>query len=229
MNFTETYRIILDELRLWAFIEWLPKLLPGEVFYGCLFARKKYDISNVVRTDKGQLKRFTATKEYLYQKIRQLECEAGSYKIGENSVPENTLALYIMPNPRSLLKATQKSLVELSQVLVNPNGRIVNPYKVALTQIQKSPSRKVFLDFDFDNKEFSWEYFEHVVNPECITVLKTRGGFHLLVELSKISERYSHTWYNEMVKVGCDVRGDNLIPVPGCTQGGFSPAFRGVR
>jgi hypothetical protein len=226
MRTAKNYEIILNEAQFRGFVEWLPELEPGEVFYGCLFARKKYDDTGVVKNDKGQLKRFTSTKQYLYQKVRQLECEIGAYQSGGVAVPENALALYVMPNPRSLIRATQKTLVELSRILIQPSGSRKNPHKVALSEIQKTASRKVYLEFDFDGDAvFEWENFEGIVNPEAITVLDTRGGFHVLVELAKVAPEFKKSWYNKMVAAGCDVRGDNLMPVPGCIQGGFIPSL----
>jgi hypothetical protein len=64
------------------------------------------------------------------------------------------------------------------------------------------------------------------VNPDCCTFLITRGGMHLFVELDKISPKYNKTWYNSLSELPHDIKGDNLIPVPGCTQGEFIPYIR---
>jgi hypothetical protein len=56
--------------------------------------------------------------------------------------------------------------------------------------------------------------------------VKTHGGFHLLVELGKLDKFFEKLWYKNLTSIaGCDVRGDNLLPVLGCTQGGFVPYF----
>jgi mannose-1-phosphate guanylyltransferase len=56
-----------------------------------------------------------------------------------------------------------------------------------LQTIQKSIGTKHYIDFDFDNVEI--EDVEDIVysslNKECVKFLKTRGGFHLLIELKK--------------------------------------------
>jgi len=57
------YKIIKDEKELKKFIDWLPQLEDGQKFYISLFARKKYGATEGLKADKGQLKRFTASKE----------------------------------------------------------------------------------------------------------------------------------------------------------------------
>lgn len=48
----------------------------------------------------------------------------------------------------------------------------------------------------------------------------------MLVELKKIRDEFAKSWHQEMGKIpGIDVRGDNLIPIPGCVQGEFVPHF----
>lgn len=220
------YKIIKDEEKLKEFINWLPELDNHETYYVCLFARSKY-CDNEITSDKQQLKRFTSNKEYLFDKIKQLEVEIGCYKHKGTSIPERSLALYINPNPRDFEKAAKNSLIELAKKITEPyNG--YNPHQLVLSNIQKSASSKRYMDFDFDGVEVDYvlNKLENSLNKDCLTVLKTRGGFHLLVELNKIDKKYIKSWYNSIKNIeGCDVSGDNLIPVVGCTQGEFIPHF----
>jgi hypothetical protein len=65
-----------------------------------------------------------------------------------------------------------------------------------------------------------------VINKDCLHILQTRGGFHVLAELKKIELKYKNTWYNNITKLNkIDVKGNNFIPIPGCTQDGFVPRF----
>lgn len=221
----ENYKIILDEQRLIEFIHWLPTLSQGETYYVSLFSRKKYASNTEGYSDKTQLKRFTSNKEQLLSKIRQLECKFGSYTNKMGAISQESLALYINPNPRSLEVATKKAAIQLVELITKPYSGY-NPHQEVLSCIQKSPSRKVFFDMDFDGVELepTLEQVYQFINKKAVNILKTRGGFHLLIETDKIETQFKKSWYNNITKLsGVDIKGDNLIPVVGCTQGGFTP------
>lgn len=219
------YKIIQDEKELQRFIAWLPDLQKSETFYVCLFARSKYVEGIGFKKDKYQLKTFTSNKESLHNKISQLACEMGVYQGGGIPIPQEALVLYINPNPRCFEKAAKNSLIQLAK-LITKEYTGYNPYKEVMSEIQTACGREVYMNLDFDGVDIhdTLSLVSKYINMDCVEVVKTRGGFHLLIEFSKIGKEYKSTWYNNITKLkGCDVKGDNLIPIPGCIQGGFTP------
>lgn len=221
------YKIILDEDELLNFIEWLPDLTDGECYYLTLFARKKYHESAM--HDKSQCKRVTATsKEWLLKKIHQFEIADGKYT-NKNGTPvhNDSLALYVTVNPRSFLKA-QVALLKRLVDSVTGSGRKINPAMMAMSEIQKAKSRTVYVDFDFDDVLYEDVMVDilNVINENAYDIIDTRGGFHLLVNPVLVVEQYSKTWYKKLSEInGCDVSNGSLLPVPGCTQGGYMPTL----
>jgi len=233
------YVIITDEVALNNFINnWLPELKTNECYYFCLFARSKYakneDGTNKfphIKTDKAQLKRFVATrKEYILHKIKQLEVKTGAYKTKDGAdIPQESLALYVNPGPRNQKTAMFSLMKRLIDIQVS-NGENFNVHAEALSAIQKSKSKTTFIDFDIDSDNAEQEVFSKIdfnqINREAIHFLKTRGGMHILVEVSKVAPQYAKTWYQYFTKTfEIDIKGDCMIPVPGTFQGGFTPYF----
>lgn len=218
------YQIITNPDKLKDFIAWLPELKPHEKYYACLFSRKKYADHLIKGNDKTQIKRFLSGKDLLFDKIRQLEVAIGTYKLKHSAVPQESLALYINPNPRDLKKATYDGIIRLTELLRNDNPSY-NPYAELLSCIQKSSGKKTYLDFDIDTKDFDFEQLKRVINPNCLTIVETRGGYHVLVKTEDVLPEFRKSFYNNIHAMGVDQTGDQLLPVPGCTQGGFTPRF----
>lgn len=232
------YQLITDYDLLHDFIDnFLPDLKANETFYVCLFARSKYQDQNNktithISSDKAQLKRFTSTKDRLISKIQQLECPIGAYKqYGKNKptvdIPQETLALYITPNPRDVFKATKGCAKKFIDLICDGTTNIVDPHRFAMSEIQRSKSRTVYVDFDFDGVDFA-DYktaIDKILPDGSYRVLNTRGGFHLLV-IPDYATVFNKMWYNQLKNfVHVDQSGDCMIPVPGTYQGGFTPKF----
>jgi hypothetical protein len=222
------YEIIKDKDKLFDFINWLPELKSNEIFYVVLLGRNKYckDIVHL-NSDKQQLKRFTSTKEQLYIKIKQLECEIGSYYQKETPIPQEALAIYITINPRNIELAAKNSLKKLADLITQPYTGY-NPYQEVMSEIQKSTSRKIYFDMDFDDTEVNEIISEikQYININCLKILKTRGGFHLIIKLDEIEDKYKKIWYQGLINLeGSDSKRDEMTPIPGCSQGNFIPHF----
>lgn len=220
------HQIIADEAELDKFISFLPEPTDTEVYYLCLFARHKYCAEFPNTKDNGQLVRVAARKEHIKEKIRKMEVPLGSYSYKNGVIaPQESLAVYIGLNPRSLVKANKKLLVELATRIADGDLNF-NPISMATTAIHHAMSRKIFADFDYDEVDPA-DYLpviKETLPADSFRILKTRGGFHLVVELDKAPKS---KWYQTLVALpNCDRRGaDNLTPVPGCVQGNFVPFF----
>jgi len=219
------YAIIKDEDEFKKFINILPDLKDDEQFYITLFARKKYDINNELKSDKTQLGRTTATKDRVFDKIKKFEVPLGTYKVDGIPVPENCLAVYIHPNPRGMKKA---SLLTVKKIIDNIGyDRYQNPKSVALSSIQVSNSRTYYVDFDFDidNQHYDRHIYdismEATGDENSFKIIKTRGGYHILVEPELTKNKKWHQGIRKNLNV--DQVGDLLLPVPGCVQGDYVP------
>lgn len=214
------YTIISDEEALKSFIDWLPELEDNEKYFVSLFARKKYCEELIKSNDKTQLKRFTATKENLFTKIKQLECEVGNYKLRDRDVPQESLVLYINPNPRNMKKATYKLITKCVKMLEH-NADNFNIHAEALSAIQSTKGKSHFCDFDIDQKDIDLTLLAGILDKSVYNIVETRGGYHLLVKTRLVPKTKWHQQIRELYNV--DQVGDQLLPVPGCVQGGFIP------
>lgn len=232
----EKYKILKDEVELLRFVEALPALQDGQKFYVSLFARKKYGYTEGLKNDKSQLKRFTCRKEDILSKLKKLEVELDLYTSGDIPINQNSLVVYITPNPRDMHRAGLKTAKEII-TMVERGDKIYNPQAIALNQIQVSGDRKFFdVDVDFlPGRGCSLERLlsdlQGNINPGAIFgVVVTRGGFHILLKLEDISDEYKKSWYNNIRSMSCEnyevtMNGDNMIPIPGCVQSDFIPKF----
>lgn len=221
------YKIVTDEAKLDEFIGLLPDLTDTEVYYFALFGRHKYAAEFPGTRDSNQLARVASRKQDLKEKIRRLEVPVGSYSRDGAVAPQEALAVYIGLNPRSLVKASKNLLITLATRIAQGDINF-NPVSAATTEVHRATGRKFFVDFDYDDVEPA-DYLPRIgdILPSgAYRVLKTRGGFHLLVELAKIKD-VKGNWHKALSALPkCDVRGTNcLTPVPGCTQGNFTPYF----
>lgn len=243
------YKIITDEKALIEFIKWLPELKENEQYYLSLFARKKYCPSLIKSNDKTQLKRFTSTKERMLDKIKGLERQVGRWKLKDIEAPQESLVLYIHPNPRNMKKATEMMGKKCWDLIRSNN---FNLHAEAMSCIQKSKSRSCFVHFDIDTDEKLditliekiFPPFKHYLTKKifkCFSWVQTRGGYHLLIDphfVKSYNEKHStldinlhldkvpKDWHKEVVKLyPIEQSGDLMLPVPGTYQGGFTPKF----
>lgn len=230
MSYKGNYSVVVDEQEFNKFLRWLPPLEKEECHYVALLARDKYirDLGiGTFNSDKHQCARFTTTHERLLLKLKQCETEIGNYAVNGTCVPQEALAAYMTINPRSQTKAAKWLLKRLADVVADEEQN-VNVYQESLTAIHKSIGRKLFVDVDFDNVPLAptVRMMSGFVNSDAVKILETRGGFHAIIRLDAIEEKYVKSWYKNITSLeGADIAGDTLIPIPGTYQGGFVPTL----
>ncbi len=189
-------------------------LTRDECFYLMLMSRNKYLTEEErKKTDLGranivtrQILHSLETKDVI-QALRKMECAYGAYTDRSgNPIPNECLIPYLTYNPVSPIKAfsdTQRCFVEYLLELDNRTGDKSNTYdrlskidSQYRTQLQHAFSRKVLLDFDFDIPEGAsrvvLEFTDRLTqNGAKSFVVKTRGGFHVLVERATIKYNYT--------------------------------------
>ena len=219
----------------------LPVLGQDEVFYLMLGARNKYlteeekGIYNMNGSD--MIKRVTVRSnrfEELRDKVLDFCVPKGRYKDKNGlPLPEHSFTLYMTPNPRDCRRASVNVVKKIAECLLNPNTplRLEN---MMLSEIHKCSTNKVWMDFDVDPAE--GDDFEKVIetvhsklgNSFYVTV-KTKSGAHVLLKKSMIDSRVKNTFYKDIQNVSklmygeVDVKGDTMLPLPGCAQGGKMP------
>lgn len=222
------YKVVVNEKEFNEFLQWLPPLEKEECHYIALLARDKYirDLGiGTLNSDKHQCSRFITTHERLLLKLKQCETTVGSYAVKGVEVPQQALAAYMTINPRSQTKAARMMLKRMADIVAD-NEQNVNVYQESLTAIHKSIGRKLFVDVDFDNVEIECTVKEmgKFINSDAVKILETRGGFHAIIRLDAIEDKWVKSWYKNITSLpGADIAGDTLIPIPGTYQGGFVP------
>lgn len=220
----DCYEIIKDETALRNFIEWLPDHSNEECYFYSLFCRPKYTDSMRKSGGGNLLFRGISDKKSLFRKFQQLECPIGAYQKKDEIVPQESLALYINPNPRDLHKASLNTLSSLIDN-IKKNHRTASPHKEALSCIQTSPAEKVFIDFDVDSKEDGvLENIHSILKGMTPEIIETRGGYHVLVRTCWIPCIEDKMWYAKLATIS-DAVGDVMVPCVGAVQSSFIPKF----
>lgn len=234
-------KLINDEMELKNFISLLPELKDEESYYLTLLSRVKYHKGGNIIPNKYGVKRFMSNKPNLINKIKELQLEGNYYyNNSDEEIPEDSLCLYINLNPRSNSLATKELTLELVREAYEGHNirkkRSSNPLvSKCMNLLSTSISRTIHLGFDFDTDESTNKKellgdlrckLSYIINDDSYYIVETKGGFHLVIIPSKINNKLTKTksWYNKIISINkLDVKGDMLLPIPGCYQGGFIP------
>jgi hypothetical protein len=233
------YQILLNETELQKYLDTLPELQDDEVFYLSLLARAKWvkDTDLKIHGSSNKLVRTTCTKDNIVRRLREMEVPMYTYELKGQPIPQEALGVYISVNPVSKQKAARTLLKRLTEWVVDNPNHPINVLAEAATALQTSQSRKVFLDLDIDapDEDSLFRAIRHVYDNialDALTTVRTRGGAHVRVRLDQSLPFFkeNRNWHRTVVQQPDVIapatilaQNDGLIPLPGCTQGGYQP------
>ena len=196
--------LINDKEQFNKFIEILLDLQNDEVYFISLSARSKYLASEEREYyDLGRAEMFSRNiirkKEDFEYTLEKLESSL-QYKKTKNGhpIPEKCLVVYININPSSMLKAynmlaqkMNKEWIDIAMALQNkkqPNySGILYLDRKLMNCVQKSRSRKNFIDIDFDIKNNFY-----IVNSFMTELSIRQIKYHLIQTKSGYQLFYEH-------------------------------------
>ncbi len=226
-----------DETR--KFIEKvLQPLKNDEVYITVLTARKKYcsTISSSLEVVNRDIIRNNDTNKIL-RKIRKMSIVEGLYTDKNNDIiPIEAFALYILPEPRSMLKAYNDFIENTGKwnyenlKSENKNLELYRKLDIKLfSSIHRSKSCSNYFIIDIDKKDevlFNNIYIfiqskEWYDSPSVIKwISETRGGYHIMLERNNISGEIVHEIMKRKIE-SVEFRKEMMTPIPGTLQGGF--------
>ena len=158
-------------------------------------------------------------------------------------IPEKCLVVYININPSSMLKAynmlaqeMNREWIDIAMALQNkkqPNySGILYLDRKLMNCVQKSRSRKNFIDIDFDIKDNFYIVNSFMTELSIRQIkyylIQTKSGYHVLIDLESMKDKKFNLNYevqknNQMVCIhGGEVifNKNQMIPLPGTLQAG---------
>ncbi len=237
---TETYSLMKNEEETKKFIEKvLQPLNNDEVYIAVLTARKKYcsTISSSMEVVSRDIIRNNDTNKIL-RKLRKMSVVENLY-VDKNGdiIPIEAFSLYILPEPRSMLKAYNEFNKDINNWIYNDlvsETKNLELYRRLDTKLfsaihrSKSKSNYFILDVDKKDEELLSHIIENIrdnaVEDKFIRwVSETHGGYHIILDRNEMTGKFIHfIKTNEKSKLSdVEIRKETMTPIVGCLQGGF--------
>jgi hypothetical protein len=250
----ETYKVIADFEEVKKMIDLLPDLLPAEVFFISLSARKKYltdEERMTYNVNRAEMFARNIIREKSYEKFHKImsrmETNIAGYTTKSGlSYPQSAVVTYININPSSMIKAHSQYQNKINQyslemTLAILNGKNCDPIMKKFSKldvelmncIQRCRGQKKFVDVDFDiDKEKEFYVLEDYIkflkeNGITYHVVETKGGYHVLMERKTVNCNF-HAKVSELdrlVENEVIINKSETIPCPGTLHGNFLVKF----
>jgi hypothetical protein len=236
---------IWSEEELKKFINLLPNLEEGNIYFLSLSARKKYlteeerEFFDLGRTE--MFGRRLTSKENYIKTVKELDDFACNYTTrNEKIIPGKSLVFYANINPSSGLQAAEMFNNELNKLVFDSfyNKQVKPKFarldKLLMNCYQVSRTNKFFIDIDCDCP-FSYiipviqDLHDHEVD---FNVIKTKSGYHILITRSTLKYNFTtilkeqnEKLLGERGKGEIVINKNGMIPIPGTLQSGSEVKF----
>ena len=202
-------KLILDESKAHDFVEFLQD---GK-YYCIIEARKKYGATKDTR-----IADFFVDKKYLVKEIQKRQMNESFL-----TVPQESIVVFVSVNPVCPEVAFRNLHREMADLACK--GDFKDPTNLARKHLVNSGGNGDYIDFDFDNGHFDPQLIYEKAGSQGVDVVKTRGGYHVVVE-NKLAAKEEPMFYKNLESLGTDsISKKRLIPMVGCRQGDFMPIF----
>lgn len=213
-----------------------------EVIYLSLSARNKYlseedrELYNLGRSEMFNRKILYEPKHFIYTLKEMSVFPQYSKKGTKLPIEPNILTVYANINPCSLSIAFHKTSQKFYDAILN--GSSINPYAQYKTELQRSRSRKNFIDLDLDVPFLDEdEKLELIIDikkslheyANIVYAISTKSGAHFL--LSDITGNYTKVLesYRAMFLGNKNfefvLNSNQMVPVPGTNQSDYKVKF----
>lgn len=173
-------------------------------------------------------------------------CEEGAYTFDDGvNIPIESMAVYFTITPSSMLKAVsefgQKFISSLTEIALGQGcslSYLKHLDREILSCIHKAKGTKHYIDIDMDlhegkkhsgNDQVAIAHLTQELYNKDINyfIIDTRSGYHILMKKDSIHFNYVELLqkiekeYKEVIKE-LKVNGNQMIPLPGTSQGGHT-------
>lgn len=245
------YRFIYSEDEVRKFFSILSPLKPDEAYFVSLSARNKYLTDEERKAiDLGRTEMFARklVKQYTYEAfirtLRTYEINDGGFTSRSNiPLPEKCIVIYANINPVSGKAALKEFYEKTTQLLFDlsddndSHKRLASLDTELMNCYQRARGTKKFIDIDCDVPDDGVDIVELVLNEFKANsvdyhVIKTRGGFHILIDRSTLHYNYT-TIINKANELAVErfghaevvVNKNEMVPICGCISAGFPVHF----
>ena len=239
------YNLIHDTNQIKMFVNLLEDPTSDESYVLSLSARKKYltKEEQELYKMKGKemfLRQICNMKDEYLKQVRRYCCMEGSSttRAGED-LPSHSLIIFANINPSSYKHAFVKFQTKMLEYLVEGNDQKIKSLTTTFnTEIQRTRSRKIWIDVDFDIDKNNIGSLQAVIiklKSQGVEyhVIETKGGFHLMMRRETVKFNYPEliAFFHKLEstqnsKYEVIINKNDTVPLPGTYQEGFPVIFR---